>query len=80
MKANSAVQIKQIMEVEKQIKNHQKELAALILKRHNVLEKVKAEKGKSFAQGSRFYQIRNRGKMNYLCSSDVKFGSWLKKS
>lgn len=43
------------------------------------LAEVVKEKGKSFHQGSKYFQIRMRGGKHYICESDVPFGSWLKK-
>lgn len=43
------------------------------------LEEVKSKKGKSFKQGSKYFQIRKRDGLNYIAKSDRQFNSWLKK-
>lgn len=72
--------IQQVQTIDKRIKEIEKEMAELIHKKSLILMKVREEKGPSFRQGGKYFQIRLRGNNYYLASSVVKFGSWLKKN
>lgn len=55
------------------------EIVKLKADNSKLLEAVKKERGVSFKDGAKFYSIRCRAGNNFLVSSDVAFGSWLKK-
>ena len=46
----------------------------------NFLEAVVQQRGKSFQQDGKWYQIRKRNGKHYICEFDVEPGSWLRKS
>lgn len=72
--------IKQVKEIDKRIHELEREMGNLIHQKSLILEKIKEEKGSSFRQGKKFFQIRLRDHEYYLASSAVAFGSWLKKN
>lgn len=71
--------IKQIADFDKAIETKKKEINGIIKERSKALETVMADKGKSFTQGGKYYQIRVRKGNYFLVSSPIPFGSWLKK-